>query len=136
MLAFDLVTVTFFLVTTFMPVAGWILVADLVIAAGLSLELAARLYISPRPLQYLRPALAIVDLVVLASLLLPAFGPNLGFLRILRAVRLVALVQRAERARDRGALRPPQPSRAAGRGQSRRLCVHRQCDGLSSSSAT
>ena len=31
----------------------------------------------------------IVDLVVLASLLLPTFGLNLGFLRILRAVRLV-----------------------------------------------
>ena len=89
MLAFDLATVTFFLVTTFMPVAGWILVADLVIAAGLSLELAARLYISPRPLQYLVQPWTIVDLVVLASLLLPTFGLNLGFLRILRAVRLV-----------------------------------------------
>jgi voltage-gated potassium channel len=88
-LAFDMVTVTFFVVTTFMPVEGWILVADLVIAVCLILEFAARLYISPRPLQYLRQPFAILDLVVLASLLLPALGLNLGFLRILRAVRLV-----------------------------------------------
>jgi len=50
-LAFDMVTVTFFVVTTFMPVEGWILVADLVIAVCLILEFAARLCISPRPLQ-------------------------------------------------------------------------------------
>ena len=33
--------------------------------------------------------MAIVDLIVLVSLLLPALAPNLGFLRLLRALRLV-----------------------------------------------
>lgn len=89
LLAFDLITVTFFLVTTFLPDSPWILAADIVIAVGLALDFAARLYISPRPLQYLRQPTAIVDLIVLASLLLPALAPNLGFLRLLRAVRLV-----------------------------------------------
>src|SRR5689334_5898641 len=69
LLAFDLITVTFFLVTTFVPQSGWILVADLVIAAGLALDYAARVFISPRPLQYILQPLAIVDLVVLVSLL-------------------------------------------------------------------
>ncbi len=59
------------------------------IALGLALDFAARLYISPRPLQYLRQPMAVVDLIVLASLLLPALAPNLGFLRLLRALRLV-----------------------------------------------
>ena len=89
LLAFDLVTVTFFLVTTFLPYSEWILAADMVIACGLGLDFVARLFISPRPLQYLRQPMAIVDLVVLVSLLLPALAPNLGFLRLLRAVRLI-----------------------------------------------
>jgi voltage-gated potassium channel len=89
LLAFDLVTVIFFLVTTFLPCCEWILAADVVIAFGLTLDFAARLVISPRPLQYLRQLFAIIDLVVLVSLLLPALAPNLGFLRLLRAVRLV-----------------------------------------------
>jgi voltage-gated potassium channel len=89
LLAFDLLTVTFFLATTFLPLSGWLLAADMVIAAGLALEFAARLYVSPQPLQYLRQPMAIVDMIVLASLLLPALAPNLGFLRLLRALRLV-----------------------------------------------
>ena len=80
---------TFFLATTFLPLSGWLLAADLFIAAGLALEFAARLYVSPQPLQYLRQPMAIVDMIVLASLLLPALAPNLGFLRLLRALRLV-----------------------------------------------
>ena len=89
LLTFDLVTVTFFLISTFLPYSEWILALDLVIAVGLGLDFVARLYISPRPLQYLRHPLAILDLIVLVSLLLPALSPNLGFLRLLRAVRLI-----------------------------------------------
>jgi voltage-gated potassium channel len=89
LLAFDLLTVTFFLVTTFLPYSDLILAADVFIALGLALDFAARLYISPRPLQYLRQPMAVVDLIVLVSLLLPALAPNLGFLRLLRALRLV-----------------------------------------------
>jgi voltage-gated potassium channel len=89
LLAFDLLTVTFFLVTTFTPYSEWILAADVAIALGLGLDFVARLYVSPRPLQWLRQPMALVDLVVLASLLLPALAPNLGFLRLLRALRLV-----------------------------------------------
>src|SRR4051812_4196391 len=54
LLCFDLLTVTFFLATTFLPTTGWLLGVDLLIATGLGLELASRLYVSPRPLQYLR----------------------------------------------------------------------------------
>ena len=88
LLAFDLITVTFFLVATFLPYSEWILAADVLIAIGLAFDFACRIYISPRPLQYLRQPMAIVDLIVLVSLLLPALAPNLGFLRLLRALRL------------------------------------------------
>ena len=55
--------------------------------------------------------MAIVDLIVLVSLLLPALAPNLGFLRLLRALRLVGLLQRAAGAGEGRALRPPEPAR-------------------------
>ena len=89
LLIFDLCTVTFFLITTFLPYSEWILAADVLIAIGLGADFLARLYISPRPLQYLRQPMALIDMVVLASLLLPALAPNLGFLRLLRALRLL-----------------------------------------------
>ena len=44
-----------------------------------------------------------LDLVVLASLLLPSFGLNLGFLRLLRAAAAGPLLQRAASARGGGA---------------------------------
>ena len=88
LLAFDLVTVTFFLVTSFMPEASWVLAVDLAIAACLGLDLAGRLYLSSRRLHYLLRPWTILELVVLASLLLPALLANLGFLRLLRALRL------------------------------------------------
>ena len=88
LLAFDLLTVTFF----WSPPSALLRLdpcrrrGD---RAGLALDFAARLYISPRPLQYLRQPMAMVDLIVLVSLLLPALAPNLGFLRLLRALRLI-----------------------------------------------
>ena len=43
-----------------MPVTGGILVADLAIGVVLALEFASRLYISPRPLQYLAQPMALL----------------------------------------------------------------------------
>lgn len=88
-LAFDLGTVGFFIATSFTATEGWVLWLDYSIAAILTLDFLARLYVSPRPLQYLRQPLTIVDLVVIGSLLAPALLENLGFLRILRALRLL-----------------------------------------------
>ena len=41
------------------------------------------------PMRYLDNAAALVDLAVIASLLVSALGANLGFLRVLRTVRLL-----------------------------------------------
>ena len=89
LLAFDIVTVTFFLVTSFAPETGWVKQVDLAIAFFLALDLAARLYIAPRPLHYLLRVTTLLDLVVLVSLVQPELLANMGFLRLLRALRLV-----------------------------------------------
>jgi voltage-gated potassium channel len=52
-------------------------------------ETAARIVIAPRPVRYLLHWGTLVDLLVVLSLLLPIVFPNLVFLRVLRAARLI-----------------------------------------------
>lgn len=91
LLVFDVATILFFLIVTFAAEASWLVYADLLLAIVLSLDFAARLYISPRPLRYLLHWVSIADLIVIVSLIVPLLTANyttLGFLRVLRAVRL------------------------------------------------
>lgn len=89
LLAFDLATVAFFLIVSFVHEARWIIAVDLVIAALLSLDFAARVYIAPRRGRHLLRPTTLADLIVILSLLAPALTENLGFLRVLRALRLL-----------------------------------------------
>lgn len=51
MLAFDLATIAFFLVTATVEHAPWIIVIDAVIAAVILVDLVVRVYIDDRPLR-------------------------------------------------------------------------------------
>jgi voltage-gated potassium channel len=62
---------------------------DLVIAAVLILDFAARLYAENERRRHLLSLATAADLIVIVSLLLPFFVANLGFLRIARALRLL-----------------------------------------------
>lgn len=91
LLLFDVATILFFLIVTFVADAPWLIYADLVLAVVLSLDFAARLYIAPQPRRYLLHWVTIADLVVILSLIVPLLTENyttLAFLRVLRAVRL------------------------------------------------
>ncbi|MGA8261320.1 MAG: ion channel [Arenicellales bacterium] len=89
LLGLDIVVVCFFVITTFLPHDRWIILTDYVLGALLLLDYVARWWSSPRPAGFgLRP-LAIVDLAVILSLFAPAFTENLGFLRVLRTLRLL-----------------------------------------------
>ncbi len=91
LLLFDVATILFFLVVTFIADAPWLLYADLLLAVVLSLDFAARLYIAPRPGRFLLHWVTIADLLVILSLVVPLLTQNyttLAFLRVLRAVRL------------------------------------------------
>ena len=89
LLAFDVVTILFFLVVSFIHDAPWILVIDLLIAIPLTLDFAARIIISARPVRHLAHFVTIADLIVIVSLIIPALTGNFAFLRILRAIRLL-----------------------------------------------
>jgi voltage-gated potassium channel len=89
LVAFDVVTILVFIVSSFAGEAQWMIVLDLVLAVVLSLELAARLYAEPARRKMLLSFTTLADIVVILSLLLAAFIENLAFLRIVRALRLL-----------------------------------------------
>jgi voltage-gated potassium channel len=89
MLGFDLTTIAFFLVTAAVDEGRWIIVIDAVIAGVILLDLAVRIYIDDRPVRYVLTFATAADLLVIVSLLLPAIIDNLGFLRVMRALRLL-----------------------------------------------
>ena len=84
-LIFDVLTVAFFLLAAIVRDQWWTVPADLVLA-GLLLELAARLSADENWRRQAFSVVGLADLVVIVSLLLPAFVDNLAFLRVARAV--------------------------------------------------
>jgi voltage-gated potassium channel len=89
LIVFDLVTIAVFLVTASVDAAWWIIPLDLALAAILILEFAARAYASNNPRRQIFSFASAVDIVVILSLMLPAFVENLGFLRVVRALRVL-----------------------------------------------
>jgi voltage-gated potassium channel len=89
LLAVDFAAIAYFLATTFVEDAPWLRAVDLLLAALLAFEFLGRMLAHRHPMRYLDNAAALVDLVVIASLLVSALGANLGFLRVLRTARLL-----------------------------------------------
>ena len=89
LLAIDLAAIAYFVATTFVADATWLRVVDLLLGILLGLEFLGRMLAHRHPMAYLDNGAALVDLVVIASLFVSALGINLGFLRILRTVRLL-----------------------------------------------
>src|SRR5262249_50800034 len=67
----------------------WIRVVDLLLGTILALEFVGRMLAHRQPMAYLDNGAAFLDLAVIASLFVSALGANLGFLRIMRTVRLL-----------------------------------------------
>jgi voltage-gated potassium channel len=89
LVAFDAVTIIVFLVYSMARKEWWMTPVDLVLAVLIAAEFATRLYVEPDKGRHLRSIATLADIVVIASLLLPAFVDNLGFLRIARALRVL-----------------------------------------------
>lgn len=90
LLAFDLGTIVFFIASSMLPhEASWFLIADYTIAVLLALDFAARLWISNARGRHLMNPVVIADVVVIATLLAPAFLENFAFLRVVRVLRLL-----------------------------------------------
>ncbi len=89
LLTFDIGTIAFFIVSSLVPHTAWFFIADYSIAAVLSVDFFARLWISQRKSRYLMQPVVIADIVVILTLLAPAFLENFAFLRVIRVLRLL-----------------------------------------------
>lgn len=89
LVTFDVITIMVFIVSSFAGEGRWMIILDLVMAALLVIELAARLYAEPVRRVAMLSFTTLADIVVILSLLLAAFAENLAFLRIVRALRLL-----------------------------------------------
>ncbi|RZJ44604.1 MAG: ion transporter [Brevundimonas sp.] len=84
-IAIDLLIIAFFLAAPILREAGrTFYVIDYAIAAILTVDLAARIYAYSDIKDWLKKPVNWIDLVVLATLLFPAWLFNLGFLRLMR----------------------------------------------------
>ncbi|MBR0684185.1 potassium channel family protein [Roseomonas eburnea] len=88
-LAFDLATVLFVIGTSFVARAPWIGVLDVMIGLVLAVEFASRLAASRRPWREALHIASIADVMAIASFLAPLTGEGLGFLRVVRTLRLL-----------------------------------------------
>lgn len=89
LLAFDLITITYFIVTSMVQSPPWIVYFDVAIGAILAVDLAARTWIARQRLRHLMSIATLVDLVVIVTLVVPLIAENFAFLRVVRALRLL-----------------------------------------------
>lgn len=89
LLAFDIVSILFFIVSSLLPDATWIYVVDVLVAIVIMADVAARLWISEQPLKLAFQVTTILDFIVILTLLLPTLISSLLFLRVMRALRLL-----------------------------------------------
>ena len=88
-LVFDLATILFVIGTSFVARTTLIGVIDVVIGLVLAVEFAARLLGSRRPGREALRIASIADVLAIASFLAPLAGEGLGFLRVMRTLRLL-----------------------------------------------
>jgi voltage-gated potassium channel len=88
LLAFDGVTILFVIATSFTAHGRVTEIIDVGFGLVLLADFAARLAIAPRKLRFVSNPVTVADMVAIASFLAPLAGEGLGFLRVLRTLRL------------------------------------------------
>ncbi|MBV8739870.1 MAG: potassium channel family protein [Alphaproteobacteria bacterium] len=100
LMAFDLLTIIFLVVTSFVKGSPFLVLANAAIGLMVLAEFIARLSISRRPLHDVLQPLGLADVAVIISFLAPiGGGQGLGFLRALRVLRLFRSYRIASRMR-------------------------------------
>jgi voltage-gated potassium channel len=100
LLVFDLVTILFIVVTSFLPRSPVVEVLDVLFGIVMLADFAARFFISNHRLRDLLNPFTWVDIASIASFLAPLAGEAVGFLRILRTLRLLRSYQILARLRQ------------------------------------
>lgn len=93
LLAVDLLTIALFVEMTFFTEQAWAAVVEFTLGLALLFDYMARCYASERRWLFVVKPLSIADAIVIASMLAGPFAENLGFFRVLRALRLVRSYQ-------------------------------------------
>ena len=89
LLAFDVATILFIVVTSFLPRHPVVEVLDVLFGLAILADIAARLIISQQRWRDLLHPVTLIDLGVAISFLAPITGEGAAFLRILRTLRLL-----------------------------------------------
>ena len=87
-LIFEICLIGFFVLTSFASGQAWVAYAEFAIGIVLAADFLIRWWITQPPATYFRRLSTWADIVVLLTLLIPAFTESLLFLRVLRAIRL------------------------------------------------
>lgn len=86
---FDLLIVSYFVVTTFLESYGWIVYVDMAIGVILIVDFLGRLLADSDRGSFLVKPMTILDFIVIASLFMPALIGSFAFLRLVRSLRLM-----------------------------------------------
>ena len=98
-LAFDLVTIAFVIATSFVPPSPVIEALDSVFGLLILADFTARLVASPNWRRDFLTFATLADIAAILSFLAPVAGEGLGFMRILRTLRLLRTYQLTSRLR-------------------------------------
>jgi voltage-gated potassium channel len=99
LLVFDLMTIAFIVVTSFLPRSSAFEWMDVIIGLIVLADFSARLAISRTPWRDLAHPTTLADVAAIVSFLAPVVGEGIGFLRILRTLRLLRAYQLLARLR-------------------------------------
>jgi voltage-gated potassium channel len=99
LLIFDAVTIGFVVGTSFLPRTTWLEWFDLIFGFVILADFSARLFLSPHRLREFTHLATWADMVAIVSFLAPLVGEGLGFLRILRTLRLLHTYELTARLR-------------------------------------
>jgi voltage-gated potassium channel len=100
LLAIDLLTVSWLILSSFTARTPHHTTIDIVIGLVFLADLLVRLWIARRPLRDLASFWGIADVLVIVSLLVPMWGEGLAFLRVLRLYRVFHSPQTLSQLRD------------------------------------
>lgn len=100
LLAFDLLTVSWLVASSFLTRGAHHLWIDLGIGLVFLADFLARLAISRRPVKDIASFWGLADILVILSLVVPLWGEGLAFLRVLRLYRVFHSAQTLDQLRD------------------------------------
>ena len=100
LLAFDIVTILFIIISSFLPGRAALEWIDVIFGLGILADFTARLIISRSRVRDLLHPTTWADVVAIISFLAPLVGEGAGFLRVLRSLRLMHTYELLARLRQ------------------------------------